>query len=224
MSFIRTRTSYSYWLKMEYLGDKLSVAHSQVSGWMGNVRRSLQGALNLVSSSVERRSGGGGEDGVGFKRAGSLRSLASRSRDSFRRFSLRSQQRLSMRRRTTSLASPSTPSSVRLPIFSFSFSLYSSFHYPTSSSLKAFISPTTNTKLCIYWVPLWHHVDTNLCVGDHFLCRQNCLWVFFCHLLLTFLLNLKLRLLLWLFSVKGWEFKMLRDFIIAWKLQGGVFD
>ncbi|XP_073767095.1 uncharacterized protein KIAA1671 isoform X2 [Danio rerio] len=96
---------------MEYLGDKLSVAHSQVSGWMGNVRRSLQGALNLVSSSVERRSGGGGEDGVGFKRAGSLRSLASRSRDSFRRFSLRSQQRLSMRRRTTSLASPSTPSS-----------------------------------------------------------------------------------------------------------------
>lgn len=105
---------------MEYLGDKLSVAHSQVSGWMGNVRRSLQGALNLVSSSVERRSGGGGvEDEVGFKRAGSLRSLASRSRDSFRRFSLRSQQRLSMRRRTTSLASPSTPSSVRLPIFNF---------------------------------------------------------------------------------------------------------
>ncbi|KAL1269595.1 hypothetical protein QQF64_031884, partial [Cirrhinus molitorella] len=97
---------------MEYLGDKLSVAHSQVSGWMGNVRRSLQGALNLVSSSVERRStGGGGEDGGGFKRAASLRSLANRSRESFRRFSLRSQQRLSLRRRTTSLASPSTPSS-----------------------------------------------------------------------------------------------------------------
>ncbi|KAK9970431.1 hypothetical protein ABG768_026376 [Culter alburnus] len=97
---------------MEYLGDKLSVAHSQMSGWMGNVRRSLQGALNLVSSSVERRSGGGGgEEGGGFKRAASLRSLASRSRESFRRFSLRSQQRLSLRRRTTSLASPSTPSS-----------------------------------------------------------------------------------------------------------------
>ncbi len=99
---------------MEYLGDKLSVSHSQVSGWMGNVRRSLQGALNLVSSSMERRSaGGGGEDGGGFKRAASLRSLASRSRESFHRFSLRSQQRLSLRRRTTSLASPSTPSSVR---------------------------------------------------------------------------------------------------------------
>uniref|UniRef100_A0A8C1NT70 Si:ch73-138n13.1 n=1 Tax=Cyprinus carpio TaxID=7962 RepID=A0A8C1NT70_CYPCA len=97
---------------MEYLGDKLSVAHSQVSGWMGNVRRSLQGALNLVSSGVERRSAGGrGDDGGGFKRAASLRSLASRSQESFRRFSLRSQQRLSLRRRTTSLASPSTPSS-----------------------------------------------------------------------------------------------------------------
>lgn len=93
---------------MEYLGDKLSVAHSQVSGWMGNVRRSLQGALNLVSSGVER---GGAEDGGGgFKRAASLRGLASRSRESFRRFSLRSQQRLSLRRRPTD---PGTPTSVR---------------------------------------------------------------------------------------------------------------
>ncbi|KAA0713842.1 hypothetical protein E1301_Tti015591 [Triplophysa tibetana] len=99
---------------MEYLGDKLSGAHSQMSGWMGNVRRSIQGAINVVSSSVERRTTGtsGGEEGGGsFKRGASLRSLANRSRESFRRFSLRSQQNLSMRRRTTSLASPSTPSS-----------------------------------------------------------------------------------------------------------------
>ncbi|KAG7480591.1 hypothetical protein MATL_G00057860 [Megalops atlanticus] len=97
---------------MEYLGDKLSVAHSQVSGWVGSVRRSLQGALSLVSSGAER--GGGAEDGGGggaFKRAASLRSLASRSRESFRRFSLRSQQRLSLRRRP---ADPGTPTSEQL--------------------------------------------------------------------------------------------------------------
>uniref|UniRef100_A0A3Q3AEU6 Trichohyalin-like n=1 Tax=Kryptolebias marmoratus TaxID=37003 RepID=A0A3Q3AEU6_KRYMA len=93
---------------MEYLGDKLSVAHSQVSGWMGNVRRSLHGALSFLSSSGE--SGGRGEDGVGdFKRTNSLRSLASRSRESIRRFSLRSQQRLSLRRRTA----PNTPTAVQ---------------------------------------------------------------------------------------------------------------
>ncbi|KAM4745805.1 LOW QUALITY PROTEIN: uncharacterized protein FYW61_015548 [Anableps anableps] len=96
------------WAVMEYLGDKLSVAHSQVSGWMGNVRRSFHGALSLLSSSVER--GGRGEDGTeGFKRTNSLRSLASRSRESIRRFSLRSQQRLSLRRRTA----PNTPTAVQ---------------------------------------------------------------------------------------------------------------
>ena len=114
---------------MDYLGDKLSVAHSQVTGWVGSMRRSLQGALSFVSSGIERAGrgsegggdGGGGEDGGGeegggFKRAASLRSLASRSRESFRRFSLRSQQRLSLRRRATpsSPATPSTPSSVRV--------------------------------------------------------------------------------------------------------------
>lgn len=84
---------------MEYLGDKLSVAHTQVSGWVGNVRRSLHGALSFLSSSVER--GGRAEEEAGdFKRTSSLRSLASRSRESIRRFSLRSQQRLSLRRRT----------------------------------------------------------------------------------------------------------------------------
>lgn len=97
-----------YWVAMEYLGDKLSVAHSQVSGWVGNVRRSLHGAISLLSTSVER--GGRREDGTGdFKRTNSLRSLASRSRESIRRFSLRSQQRLSLRRRTA----PNTPTAVR---------------------------------------------------------------------------------------------------------------
>ncbi|XP_073323066.1 uncharacterized protein KIAA1671 homolog isoform X2 [Pagrus major] len=93
---------------MEYLGDKLSVAHSHMTGWVGNVRRSFNGAFNLLSSSVER--GGRGEDGTGdFKRTNSLRSLASRSRESIRRFSLRSQQRLSLRRRTA----PNTPTAVQ---------------------------------------------------------------------------------------------------------------
>uniref|UniRef100_A0A8C8HH59 Tankyrase 1-binding protein C-terminal domain-containing protein n=1 Tax=Oncorhynchus tshawytscha TaxID=74940 RepID=A0A8C8HH59_ONCTS len=98
---------------MEYLGDKLSVAQSQVSGWMGSARRSLQGALSLVSSAVERR-GTGAKDSPGdFKRANSLRSLASRSRDSFRRFSLRSQQRLSLRRRPGT-STPNTPTAEQL--------------------------------------------------------------------------------------------------------------
>lgn len=93
---------------MEYLGGKLSVAQSQVSGWVGNVRRSLHGALSFLSTSAER--GGRAEDGTGdFKRTNSLRSLASRSRESFRRFSLRSQQRLSLRRRTA----PNTPTAVQ---------------------------------------------------------------------------------------------------------------
>ncbi|XP_070992290.1 uncharacterized protein KIAA1671-like [Oncorhynchus clarkii lewisi] len=98
---------------MEYLGDKLSVAQSQVSGWMGNVRRSLQGALSVVSSAVERGGRGAEDSPGGFKRANSLRSLASRSRDSFRRFSLRSQQRLSLRRRPGS-STPNTPTAEQL--------------------------------------------------------------------------------------------------------------
>uniref|UniRef100_A0AAY4DIW2 Tankyrase 1-binding protein C-terminal domain-containing protein n=1 Tax=Denticeps clupeoides TaxID=299321 RepID=A0AAY4DIW2_9TELE len=100
---------------MEYLGDKLSVAQSQMAGWVGNVRRSLQGALNFVSTNVERggavAAAGRSKESGGFKRAASLRGLASRSRESFRRFSLRSQQRLSLRRRT---ASPTTPTAEQL--------------------------------------------------------------------------------------------------------------
>eukprot|EP00066_Takifugu_rubripes_P024498 XP_011613764.1 PREDICTED: uncharacterized protein KIAA1671 homolog isoform X1 [Takifugu rubripes] len=91
---------------MDYLGDKLSVAHSQMSGWMGNVRRSLHSTFGLLSSSAERT--GRAEDAA-FKRTSSLRSLASRSRESIRRFSMRSQQRLSLRRRTA----PNTPTAVQ---------------------------------------------------------------------------------------------------------------
>lgn len=91
---------------MDYLGDKLSVAHSQMSGWVGNVRRSLHSTLGLLSGSAERM--GRAEDGA-VKRTSSLRSLASRSRESIRRFSMRSQQRLSLRRRTA----PNTPTAVR---------------------------------------------------------------------------------------------------------------
>uniref|UniRef100_A0A3P8VVL6 Tankyrase 1-binding protein C-terminal domain-containing protein n=1 Tax=Cynoglossus semilaevis TaxID=244447 RepID=A0A3P8VVL6_CYNSE len=88
---------------MEYLGEKLSVGQSQLSGWVGNVRRSLHGALSFLSSSTERGDRGG-EIGD-FRRTNSVRSLASRSRESIRTFSLRSQQRLSLRRRTA----PNTP-------------------------------------------------------------------------------------------------------------------
>ncbi|MGH0174249.1 UNVERIFIED_CONTAM: hypothetical protein FKN15_067504 [Acipenser sinensis] len=88
---------------MEYLGDKLAVAQSQVTQWMGTVRRSFQDALSLVTTAVtpERRGGaGGGEDGrSSFKRASSLRNFASRSRESIRHFSVRSQHRFSLRKR-----------------------------------------------------------------------------------------------------------------------------
>lgn len=95
--------------EMDYLGDKLTVAHAQVTDWVGSVRRSLQGALTFVSNSMDRSRGG--EEGGGFKRTSSLRSLASRSRESFRRFSMRSRQHL--RRRFSPTSPASTPTSVR---------------------------------------------------------------------------------------------------------------
>lgn len=83
---------------MEYFGDKLSVAQSQVSAWASNVRRSLQEALGLLSGAVERPEGPEAEEtGSGFRRGTSLRGLASRSRESLRSFSARSQRHLSMR-------------------------------------------------------------------------------------------------------------------------------
>ncbi|KAI5094632.1 hypothetical protein C0J45_14707 [Silurus meridionalis] len=66
-----------------------------------------QGALTFVSNNLDR-SGGGEEGGGGFKRAASLRSLATRSRESIRRFSVRSRQHLRRRISPTSLAATPT--------------------------------------------------------------------------------------------------------------------
>lgn len=83
---------------MQYFGGKLSAAQLQVAGWVGSVRRSLQGALDLVwrtsdDKDDEDKDGGEEDQGGGgrFERAVSpLRSFARRSRRSFRRFSMRS--------------------------------------------------------------------------------------------------------------------------------------
>lgn len=85
---------------MDYLGDKLSVAQTHMTQWMGTVRRSFQDALNLVTTTVSHeRPGGEPTSRTPFKRTSSFRHLASRSRESFRRFSARSQQRFSSLRK-----------------------------------------------------------------------------------------------------------------------------
>uniref|UniRef100_A0A674JM36 Tankyrase 1-binding protein C-terminal domain-containing protein n=1 Tax=Terrapene triunguis TaxID=2587831 RepID=A0A674JM36_9SAUR len=92
---------------MDYLGDKLTVAQTHMTQWMGTVRRSLQEALNLVTTAVahERTSGEGGSR-TPFKRTSSFRHFASRSRESFRRFSVRSQQRFSSLRKRQASSEP----------------------------------------------------------------------------------------------------------------------
>ncbi|XP_010792765.1 uncharacterized protein KIAA1671 homolog [Notothenia coriiceps] len=96
---------------MQYFGGKMSAAQLQVAGWVGSVRRSLQGALELVwgpaedtqkkeeedkVDEVEEEQGGDGEGS--FQRAMTpLRSFARRSRRSLRRFSDRSRQTLQRR-------------------------------------------------------------------------------------------------------------------------------
>lgn len=95
---------------MQYFGGKLSAAQLQVAGWVGGVRRSLQGALELVWGTAEEKPGEeeeeeekeeeeeGGDGGGRFQRAMSpLRSFARRSRRSLRRFSVRSRQTLQRR-------------------------------------------------------------------------------------------------------------------------------
>ncbi|XP_042259802.1 trichohyalin-like, partial [Thunnus maccoyii] len=92
---------------MQYFGGKLSAAQLQVAGWVGSVRRSLQGALQLVWGNAEERQEEEDEDkeeeesgdGEGrFQRAMSpLRSFARRSRRSLGRLSLRSRQTLHRR-------------------------------------------------------------------------------------------------------------------------------
>lgn len=93
---------------MQYLGGKLSAAQLQVTGWVGSMRRSLQGALELVWGPAEEKheeeegeqeeEEEGGDEAGRFQRAMSpLRSLARRSRRSLRRFSARSRQTLQRR-------------------------------------------------------------------------------------------------------------------------------
>uniref|UniRef100_A0A8C6EIL2 KIAA1671 n=1 Tax=Microcebus murinus TaxID=30608 RepID=A0A8C6EIL2_MICMU len=88
---------------MDYLGDKLTVAQTHMTQWVGSVRRSLQEALSLVATTVGHERASGEPTGrTPFKRTASFRHLASRSRESFRRFSARSQQRFSsLRKRQT---------------------------------------------------------------------------------------------------------------------------
>nr|XP_048306289.1 uncharacterized protein KIAA1671 homolog isoform X3 [Myodes glareolus] len=84
---------------MDYLGDKLSVAQSHMTQWVGTVRRSFQEALHAVTATVGTERSGENAGRTPFKRTSSFRHLASRSRESFRRFSVRSQQRFSSLRK-----------------------------------------------------------------------------------------------------------------------------
>lgn len=84
---------------MDYLGDKLSVAQTHMTQWVGTVRRSFQEALHIVTATVGTERSGETAGRNPFKRASSFRHLASRSRESFRRFSARSHQRFSSLRK-----------------------------------------------------------------------------------------------------------------------------
>lgn len=104
---------------MDYLGDKLTVAQTHMTQWMGTVRRSFQEALNLVTTTVgHERTSGEPASRTPFKRTSSFRHLASRSRESFRRFSARSQQRFSsLRKRQTDSEPPDLVSLLRFFFF-----------------------------------------------------------------------------------------------------------
>lgn len=89
---------------MQYFGGKLSAAQLHMVGWMGSVRRSLQGALEVVWGTEEEKQEEEEEDeevvdvGGRFQRAMTpLHSFARRSRKSLHRFSLRSRQTLQRR-------------------------------------------------------------------------------------------------------------------------------
>ncbi|RXN36345.1 microtubule-associated futsch-like protein [Labeo rohita] len=90
---------------MQFLGNKLSEAQTQVSGWVGNMRRSLQEAVELMSGALEREEvikEEEDEQAGRFERAISpLRSFASRGRQSLRNLSQQSRQRFSLRKRVT---------------------------------------------------------------------------------------------------------------------------
>lgn len=103
---------------MQYFGGKLSAAQLQVVGWVGSLRRSLQGALELVwgqekqeeeEDDKEDEEEESGDEGGRFQRAMSpLRSFASRSRRSLHRFSIRS--RKTLQRKATKTCSDQTNS------------------------------------------------------------------------------------------------------------------
>lgn len=118
---------------MQFLGNKLSEVQTQVSGWMGNMRRSLQEAVELMSGTLEHEGVidvEEDEEQVGrFERAISpLRSFASRGRQSLRNLSQQSRQRFSLRKRTTT----SNSNNVRVCVLcscSFSFLLYEPMYF-----------------------------------------------------------------------------------------------
>lgn len=89
---------------MQNLGNKLSEVQTQVSGWMGNMRRSLQEAVEFVSGTLEReRTVEEDEERLGTlgRAISPLRSFASRGRQSLRNLSQQSRQRFSLRRRAS---------------------------------------------------------------------------------------------------------------------------
>ncbi|KAG8455735.1 hypothetical protein GDO86_001792 [Hymenochirus boettgeri] len=106
---------------MEYLGDKLTVAHTHVNQWMGTMRRSLHEALSLVTTAVTHERSGG-EQGTRnpLKRTSSFRHFASRSRESFRRFSVRSQQRFSSLRKRHTAGDQADPEQLKQCVTRFS--------------------------------------------------------------------------------------------------------
>lgn len=84
---------------MQFLGGKLSAAQLQVAGWVGSVRRSLQGTLvwgNTEEKKEEKENKEqeeSGDRGGKLQRAMSpLRSFARRSRRSLLHFSIRGRQ------------------------------------------------------------------------------------------------------------------------------------
>lgn len=89
---------------MQYFGEKLSAVQLHVAGWMGSMRHSVQGALDLVwgtsreTKEEEEEEGSRDRGGGRFQRAMTpLRSIARHSRRSLHRFSVRSRQALQRR-------------------------------------------------------------------------------------------------------------------------------
>lgn len=113
---------------MQYFEGKLSAAQLQVVGWVGSLRRSLQGALELVwgqekqeeeEDDKEDEEEESGDEGGRFQRAMSpLRSFASRSRRSLHRFSIRS--RKTLQRKATKTCSVRADIHKAVKIYSYS--------------------------------------------------------------------------------------------------------